>query len=326
MKLCLRAALALACLAAAAASATTVALAETFPSKLITIIVPASPGGVVDMLGRILAKHMIADWHAEAVVENKPGANNQIAAEYVAHQPGDGYTLFVAPETTFVVNPSLYAHLRYEFKDFTPITGLVSIYHAFLLNPSVPANNVKELIALAKQKPGQLNYGTFGVGSSGHLNMELFKTMAGVNFIAVHYKGATPALQDVIGGHIQMMFISVGSAVPQWKAGKVKFIADGAPKRMRLLPQIPTIAETVPGYTAVSWFCLVGPADMPPDVVAKINGEVRKVFADPIVQKTFLDVQYFDSIVGSPEELANRVRTEEPKWRKVIEQAHIKVQ
>ncbi len=322
MKAWLRAAIALACLAATAS-----ARAETYPSKLITIIVPASPGGVTDMLGRILAKQFIADWGAEAVVENKPGANNQIAAEYVAHQPGDGYTLFIGPETTFIVNPTLYAHLPYDpVKDFTPITGLVSIYHAFLLNPAVPANNVKELIALGKQKPGQLNYGTYGVGSSGHLNMELFKTVAGVNFVAVHYKGATPALQDVIGGHIQMMFISVGSAVPQWKAGKVKFIADGAPKRMRLLPEIPAIAETVPGYTAVSWFGLYGPAGMPPDVVAKINGEVRKVFADPSVQKTFLDVQYFDSIVGSPEELADRVRAEEPKWRKVIEEAHIKVQ
>jgi tripartite-type tricarboxylate transporter receptor subunit TctC len=308
----------------AALTAVSCAKAETYPSKAITIIVPASPGGVTDMLARVLAQHFIADWGAEAVVENKPGANNQVAAEYVAHQPGDGYTLFVGPETTFVVNPTLYAHLPYDpVKDFTPITGLVSINHALILNPSVPASNVKELIALGKAKPGQLNYGTYGVGSSGHLNMEMFKSVTGTNFVAVHYKGATPALQDVMAGHIQMMFISVGSALPQAKAGAVKLIAVGAPKRMALLPEVPTVAETVPGYTAVSWFALYGPAGMPPDVVAKINGEVRKIFADADVQKTFLDKQYFESIAGSPEQLSERLRSEEPKWRKLIEDARI---
>lgn len=318
----LRAAAALACLVAAVSSVR----AENYPSTLITIIVPSTPGGVTDMLGRILAKQFAADWGAEVVVENKPGANNLIAAEYVAHQRGDGHTLFIGPETTFVVNPTLYAHLPYDFKDFTPITGLVTINHALLLNPAVAANNVKELIALGKAKPGKLNYGTYGVGSTGHLNMESFKTAAAVNFVAVHYKGATPALQDVIAGHIQMMFISVGSAVPQWQGDRVKFIAVGAPKRVKLLPEIPTISETVPGYVALSWFGLFGPAGMPPDVVAKINGEVRKVFADPSFQKTFLDAQYFESIVGSPEELTDRIRTEEPKWRKVIEDAHITVE
>jgi tripartite-type tricarboxylate transporter receptor subunit TctC len=153
----------------------------------------------------------------------------------------------------------------------------------------------------------------------------MFKAMAGVNFVPVHYKGATPALQDVVAGHIQMMFISVGSAMPQWKAGTVKFIADGAPKRMKLLPEMPTVAETVPGYTAVSWFALFGPPGMPPDVVAKINAEVRKIFADPQIQKDFLDAQYFESIAGSPAELTDRINTEEPKWRRLIQTAHIKL-
>jgi tripartite-type tricarboxylate transporter receptor subunit TctC len=321
-----RAAAAAACLAAAV-TASTAAVADNYPSKPITIIVPASPGGVTDMLGRMLAQHFAADWGAEVVVENKPGANNQVAAEYVAHQPGDGTTLFVGPETTFIVNPTLYDHLPYDpVKDFTPITGLVQINHALILNPSVPANNVKELIALGKAKPGQFNYGTYGVGSSGHLNMEMFKAVTGVNFVAVHYKGATPALQDVLAGHIQLMFISAGSAVPQAKAGGVKIIAVGAQKRMALLPDVPTVAETVPGFVAVSWFALFGPAGMPPDVVAKINGEVRKIFADPSVQKNFLDAQYFDSIAGSPEALRQRIRTEEPKWHKLIEEAHIKLE
>ncbi len=307
------------CAAAVACLVATPAAAETYPTKPITIIVPASPGGVTDMLGRVLAQHFTSDWKATAVVENKPGANNQIAAEYVAHQPGDGATLFIGPEVTFIANPALYGHLPYDpVKDFTPITGLVTIYHALVLNPNVPANNVKELIALGKAKPGQLNYGTYGVGSTGHLNMELLNTMAGVNFVPVHYKGATPALQDVMAGHIQMMLISVGSAVPQWKTGAVKIIADGAPARMKLLPDMPTIAETVPGYTAASWFGLFGPAGMTADVVDKINAEVRRIFADPEVQKNFLDAQYFESIAGSPADLEKRIATEEPRFRKVI--------
>jgi tripartite-type tricarboxylate transporter receptor subunit TctC len=303
------------------------AFADNFPSKPITVIVPASPGGVTDMLGRMLAQHFIADWGAEVVVENKPGANNQVAAEYVAHQPGDGYTLFIGPETTFIVNPTLYDHLAYDsVKDFTPISGLVSINHALIVNPSVPVSSVKELIALGKAKPGQLNYGTYGVGSSGHLNMEMFKTVTGVNFVGVHYKGATPAMQDVIAGHIQLMFVSAGSAMPQANAGTVRMIAVGAPKRMALLPDVPAVAETVPGFTAISWFALFGPAGMPPAVVEKINAEVRKIFADPAVQKTFLDAQYFESIAGTPAELSQRIATEEPKWRKLIKEANIKIE
>jgi tripartite-type tricarboxylate transporter receptor subunit TctC len=235
--------------------------------------------------------------------------------------------LFIGPETTFIVNPSLYAHLAYDpVKDFTPIVGLVSINHALALNPAVPANTVKELIALGKAQPGQLNYGDYGVGSSGNLNMEMFKAVTGVNFVAVHYKGATPALEDVIAGHIQLMFVSVGSAMPQAKAGAVKIIGLGADKRMALLPDVPAIAETVPGFTAVSWFALFGPAGVPADVVDKINAEVRAIFADPKVQRDFLDAQYFESLAGSPAALAERIRNEEPKWRKLIRDSHISVE
>jgi tripartite-type tricarboxylate transporter receptor subunit TctC len=320
----LRVLAAVACLAAAASAS---ARADNYPAKTITIIAPASPGGVTDMLARLLARRFIADWGAQAIVENKPGANNQVAAEYVARQPGDGYTLFIGPETTFIVNPALYAHLAYDpVKDFTPIAGLVSINHALVLNPSVPANSVKELIALGKAKPGQLNYGDYGVGSSGHLNMEMFKAVTGLNIVAVHYKGATPALEDVIAGHIQLMFISTGSAMPQAKAGTVKIVGLGAEKRMALLPDVPAIAETVPGFTAVSWFGLFGPARLPPVVVAKINAEVRTIFADPKVRQDFLDAQYFEPIVGSSGELAERIRSEEPKWRKLIRDAHITVE
>ena len=306
--------------AAAAAQAT------SYPTKPVTIIVPAAPGGVTDALGRMLAQRFTEAWGQQVIVENKPGANNQIAAEYVTKAAPDGYTLLIGPEVTFVVNPSLYAKLPYDpVNGFTPIVGLVTINHALIVNPALPVQNVKDLIALAKQKPGEINYGTFGVGSSGHLNMELFQALSGAKFQAVHYKGATPALTDVMAGHIQMMFISVGSAVPQWKADKVKLIAVGAGKRMALLPEVPTVAESgLPGYEAVSWFGLFGPPGMPADVVAKINDEVRKVFADPEIKKSFLERQYFESIAGTPEQLAHYIKADEPKWRKVIQDAKVK--
>jgi tripartite-type tricarboxylate transporter receptor subunit TctC len=283
---------------------------------------------VTDMLGRTLAQRFTQAWGQQVVVENKPGANNQIAAEFVTKAAPDGYTLFIGPEVTFVVNPSLYPKLPYDpFKGFTPISGLVTINQALIVNPALPVRNVKDLIALAGGKPGEINYGTFGVGSSGHLNMELFQALSGAKFQAVHYKGATPALTDVMAGHIQMMFISVGSAVPQWKADKVNLIAVGAAKRMALLPEVPTVAESgLPGYEAVAWFGLFGPPAMPAEIVAKINGEVRKTFSDPDIKNDFLDRQYFESIAGTPEELMRHIKSDEPKWRKVIRDAKVQAE
>jgi tripartite-type tricarboxylate transporter receptor subunit TctC len=319
MRTWLAVAMAIVCLDAAAAQVT------EYPAKPITVIVPAAPGGVTDALGRTLAQRFTQAWGQQVVVENKPGANNQIAAEFVTKSAADGYTLFIGPETTFVVNPSLYPKLPYDpIKGFTPISGLVTINHALIVNPALPVRNVKVLIARAKEKPGEINYGTFGVGSSGHLNMELFQALSGAKFQAVHYKGATPALTDVMAGHIQMMFISVGSAVPQWKADKVNLIAVGAAKRMTLLPEIPTVAESgLPGYEAVSWFGLFGPPGVPAEIVAKINGEVRKTFSDPDIKKNFLDRQYFEPIAGTPEELTSHIKSDEPKWRKVIRDAKV---
>ncbi|HKN09137.1 MAG TPA: tripartite tricarboxylate transporter substrate binding protein [Pseudomonadota bacterium] len=320
-------ALAVGCIHAASAQVTQAQVTE-YPVKPITVIVPASPGGVTDLLGRTLAQSFTQAWGQQVVAENKPGANNQIAAEFVTKSEPDGYTLFIGPETTFVVNPSLYARLPYDpVRGFSPIAGLVTINHALIVNPTLPVRNVKDLIALAKEKPGEINYGTFGIGSSGHLNMELLQALSGAKFQAVHYKGATPALTDVMAGHIQMMFISVGSAVPQWKAGKVNLLAVGAAKRMRLLPEVPTVAESgLPGYEAVSWFGLFGPPGMPAEIVAKISDEVRKTFSDPEIKRDFLDRQYFESIAGTPEELAGRIKSDEPKWRKVIHDAKVRAE
>src|SRR6266545_4140617 len=238
----------LACLLGAGLSA-----AQNYPSRPITILVPATPGGVTDVLGRLLARHLSDAWGQQVIVENKPGANNQLAAEYTAKSAPDGYTLFIAPEVTFVANPSLYPKLAYDpVKDFSPIAGLVIINHALIVNPAVPATSVKELIALGKQRPGELNYGTYGLGSTGHLNMALLETLAGVKFVPIHYKGAAPALTDVVAGHIQMMFVSLGTAMGQWKEGKVRLLAIGAAKRLAALPDVPTVAEGgLPGYEAV---------------------------------------------------------------------------
>jgi tripartite-type tricarboxylate transporter receptor subunit TctC len=315
--------LALGVLGASAASAT----AQTYPSRTITIVSPAPAGGVTDIMARGLAQRFATSWGQQAVVENKPGANNQLAAEFIVNSPPDGHTLFIAPDGTFVANPSLYPKLPYDpYKSFTPISGLMLINHGLIEHPSFPPNNVAELIALAKQKPGEINYGTFGIGSSGHLNMVLLETMAGIKLQAVHYKGAAPATNDVVAGHIQMGFVSAGAAVPLWKGDKLKFIAVGGKKRIPQLPDIPTVAETVPGFEGVSWFGLFGPAGMPPEVVAKINNEVRALFADPEFQKSFLDRYLFQSIAVSPEELMSFVKSEEPKWRKIIQDAKIKVE
>jgi tripartite-type tricarboxylate transporter receptor subunit TctC len=303
------------------------ASAQTYPGKTITIVSPAPAGGVTDIIGRGLALRFSKAWGQQAVVENKPGANNQLAAEYIVNSPADGHTLFIAPDGTFVANPSLYPKLPYDpYKSFTPISGLMLINHGLILNKDFAPNNIPELIALGKQKPGEINYGTYGIGSSGHLNMVLLETMAGVKFQPIHYKGAAPVLNDVLAGHIQMGFVSAGSAVQQYQGGLLKMIAVGGKKRIPQLPDIPTVAETIPGFEAVSWFGLFGPAGMPPDTVAKINREVRELFADPEFQKTFLDRYLFQSIDGSPEELMTFIKSEEPKWRKIITDAKIKVE
>ena len=303
------------------------AAAQNFPSRTITIVTPAPAGGVTDTIGRALAQRFSAKWGQQAVVENKPGANNQLAAEYVANQPPDGHTMFIAPDGTFVANPSLYPKLPYDpYKSFTPISGLVIINHGLIAHPSFRPNTVKEFIELAKSKPGEVNYGTYGIGSSNHLNMSLLENMTGIKLQAVHYKDAAPTTNDVMAGHISIMFVSAASGVPLWKDGKLKYLAVGGSKRLPQLPEVPTVAETVPGYEAVSWFGLFGPAGMPADTVAKINGEIRALFADPEFQKSFLDRFMFQSIAGTPDELTNFVRKEEPKWRKIIADAKIKVE
>lgn len=303
------------------------ARAQTFPARAITLVVPASPGGVTDLIARALGQRLGESLGQPVVVENKPGATNQIAAESVARSVPDGYTLLVSPEAAFVINPYLFAKLAYDpAKDFVPVSGLIKIQQALVTNPSVPAKTIADLVALAKRERGALNYGTYGVGSTGHLNMEMFQTMAGVNFVPVHYKGATPALTDVIGGHIQMMFISVGSVVEPWKAGKVKLLATGGRERLAPLAGVPTVAETIPGFEAVSWFGLFAPAGTPPEVVSLLNTQTQRILGDARFHAAVLDPQFFEPMPGSPQDFAAFLKTDAEKWLHVVRAANVRIE
>jgi tripartite-type tricarboxylate transporter receptor subunit TctC len=301
------------------------AQAQDYPTRQVRIIVPQSPGGVTDVVARAVAQRLAELWGQPVVVENRAGANYQIGATAVARAEPDGYTLMVMSEG-FSISPLLTVKLPFDpVKDFAPITGLISLTHAVTAHPALPANSIPELIALARAKPGDINYGTYGVGSAGHLNMEMFQGAAGVRVTPVHYKGATPALTDVIAGHIPLMFISVASVVGPQKAGQVKILAVGSGKRLPALPDIPTIAEGgLPDFRAVTWFGMFATGGTPREIVAKINTDVHRVFADAAFQERFLKPQLFEPLLGSPQEFADFLKAETAKWGKVIRDAHLK--
>jgi tripartite-type tricarboxylate transporter receptor subunit TctC len=303
------------------------AYGQQFPAKTITLVVPAAPGGVTDLIARALGQRFSESFGQPVVVENKPGASNQIAAEYVARSSADGYTLLVSPEATVAINQYLFGKLHYDpTKDFVAVAGLVKIHQALVTSRSVPAHSVADLIALAKKEPGALNYGTYGVGSTGHLNMEMFQAMAGVQMVAIHYKGATPALTDVIAGHIQTMFISVGSAVQPWKAGDLNVLAVGSRERLPGLPDIPTIAESgLPGFEAASWFGLFAPAGTPTAIVSQLNALTQRVLSEPGFRAAILDPQFFEPMPGSPQDFADFIKTDAEKWQRVIRIANVKL-
>jgi tripartite-type tricarboxylate transporter receptor subunit TctC len=298
-----------------------------YPQRPITLIVTAAAGGVTDVVARALGQGMTKDWGQPVVVENRGGAAHILGAAAVAKADPDGYTLMVAEAGTFTINPVVYpkGKLPYDTNTaFAPISGLVRINQALLADKNLPVNNAAELIALAKQKPGQLTYGTAGIGSAPHMNIELFENMAGVKFTPVHYRGATPALNDLRAGTINLMSVSVSLALPPYRAGEIKMLGIGSEKRLPQVPDIPTVAETgLPGYQAVTWFGLFGPAAMPPDLVAKLNAEVQKVFSDPEFHKRFMEPQMFEAMPGSPQDFATFIKGEQAKWEKVIREAHI---
>jgi tripartite-type tricarboxylate transporter receptor subunit TctC len=319
----LRTATALACLALFGAAAT----AQTYPTKPITIVVSLAAGGAADVIARALAQRLTDEWGQPVLVENKGGANNQVGTAAVARSAPDGYTLLLTPEHTFTVNPHLYRKLPYDaVKDFTPVTGLASISQALVVHPSLPVQNLGELIALAKAKPGELNYGSLGVGSGPHLSMELLQSMTGAKLTPVQYKGAAPALTDVVAGHIPMMFVSTGLIVQPWKAGQLRALGVGSRERLALLPELPTVAESLPGFTAVVWFGLFAPSGTPREIVVKINTAVQRMLADRDLQQRFLTPNFYEPIAGSPEQFAEHIRSDTERWRTVIKNAKIAVE
>jgi tripartite-type tricarboxylate transporter receptor subunit TctC len=287
-------------------------------------VVPLPAGGATDAITRAVAQRLSEMWGQQIVIENKGGANTQIGAEVVAKAAPDGYTLLATSETTLTVNPFLYRKLAYEAKDFTPVSGLGIVTQSLVVHPSVPASSVEELIALAKAKPGELNYGTLGIGSSSHLNTLSFETMAGIKLTPIHYRGGAPALTDVIGGHTQLLFISFTLMNQAWKAGQLKALGIGGERRAPQFPELPTIAESgLPGYQAASWFGLFAPSGTPSAIVQKVNADVQRVLTDASFQEKFLTPSYFEPILGSADEFAAYVKSEQAKWGRIIKDNNV---
>lgn len=304
-------------------STATAAAAQTYPSQNITIAVGSQPGGTTDLLARLLAQNLTAAWEKPVVVENRVGANNQVVGEFVRRAAPDGHTLWVTPDS-FVTNPVLNSKLSND--GFVPITGLVRALHTLIAHPSLPAGNLGDLIALAKTKPNELNYATSGYGSAGHLSMEYLQSRAGVKFTGVHYKGATPALTDIVGGHVQLMFHDLGNVAEPAEAGKVKLLGIGAAARVASFPQLKTIAETLPGFEAGAWWGLFAPAGTPDVVIRQINAEVRKILADPAVQAQLIAPHHLQVFTGTPAVLSDFIGKEQVKWQTLVREANITVQ
>ena len=303
-----------------------VAIAQSYPAKAVHLVVPYTPGGGADTLARATAQRLSEVWGQQVLVENKPGANTAIGAEYVAKSAADGYTLLMI-ETALVINPSLYAKLPYDtFRDFAPVAGLVAISQALVVTPSSPLKSVPELIQLAKTKPGEISYASFGLGSTAHLNMEMLQQMAGIRLNHIQYKGSAPAMVDVAGGHVAMMFNSTGGVLPQLKSGKLRLIAMGSKARLPQYPDIPTVAEAgLGGFEASAWFGMVAPAATPRDVIGRINGTLQKIYAEPAFREKNLLPQAFEPIVGTPEQFGEYMRAEALKWGKVARDAKVRL-
>lgn len=304
--------------------ATSPAAAQTYPSKPVTVVVALAPGGAADVIARAVAQKLSEAWSQSFVIENRGGANTQLAAEYVGKAAPDGSMLLVTAEHTFTVNPSLYRKLSYDpVKGFVPVSGLISVNQTLVANPSAPFNTVSELVAQAKAKPGQISYGSLGVGSGPHLSSVLLENAAGIKLNAVQYRGAAPALTDVVAGHIPMMFIATGVAAQPWKAGQVKPIGIGSAHRLPAFPNVPAIDESYPGYRAELWFGLFAPAGTPKEIVDKLNAGVQQAMADPAFKQRYIDANFFEAMTGTPDDLAKQIQADTAKWTKVIRDAKI---
>ena len=301
-----------------------IAAAQEFPQKSIRFIVPFPPGGATDGLARTLGEKMTEAWKQQVVIDNRGGAGGNIAAEIAARAPADGYTIIIVG-LSHAANLSLYSKLNYHpVRDFTPISQVVSIHTFLVTHPSLPVKSVKELVALAKAKPGSLDYASGGNGSSPHMAMELFKSLAKVDLVHVPYKG-TQSVIGILRGETALLFenlISVGAHI---KSGKLRVLAVGASKRSSALPEVPTVAEAgVPGYDVVLWFGMLAPAGVPVPAVTAIHREISNILKLPEV-KARLAMQGADPIGSSPEQFDAFIKSEIAKWAKVVKENRLKV-
>jgi len=314
----------LAC-AAACVAASGLAMAQDYPNKPVKLVVPYPPGGPTDIVARVVAQKLQEQMGQPFVIDNKPGAGANTGAEAVARSTPDGYTLLVAT-TAHAINPSLFSKLSYQLlKDLAPVSQLTSGPLVIVANPALPAQNIQELIALAKGKSGGLNFGSSGNGQSTHLSAELFSAMAGIKMSHVPYKGSAPALTDVMAGQTDLMFDTMLSAMPHVKAGKLKALAITSSQRSPVAPHLPTVAESgLPGYEAIAWNGLLAPAGTPKDVVARLNTELKKALENPDVRQRF-EAQGFAASWNSPATFGSFLQAEVDKWAKVVQVSGAKV-
>ncbi len=311
-------------LAAAAACALLpgLAAAQAFPSKPITIIVPFAAGGTTDILARIIAQGMGAELGQSVVVDNRAGAGGNIGGQVAARAPADGYTLFMGTVGTHAINAALYKKMPFDpVKDFAPLTRVANVPNLLVANPAQPFKTVQELIAYAKANPGKINFGSSGSGSSIHLSGELFKSMAKVDMQHVPYKGSAPAVTDLLGNQIAIMFDNMPSAIQHVRSGRLRAIAVTTARRSPELPDVPTIAEAgVPGYEATSWFGMFAPAATPAPVVAQLNATIVKVLAQPDIRKKLAE-QGAEAAGETPAQFADFIQKESVKWGKVVKES-----
>ena len=309
---------------AAAAACGTAYAQGNYPSKPITIVVPFSPGGATDIMSRTLAERLKNRMGQPVIVENKPGAGTMIASEHVAKAAPDGHTVLLAASSLGIA-PALYSKVNYDpVKDFTPISLVASVVHVLSVHPSVPAKNVAELVTWAKANPTKANYGSVGAGTSTHLESELFNTMAGVKMEHVPYKGSAPALLDLVGGNINVMFDAYASSKPFISDNKIRLLAVTTAQRSKLLPNVPTVAESgLPGYEAMPWLGFVAPANTPAPVVNKFHAELMEVLKEPAVQEKFQSLG-LEIIGNNPTEFSEFIKKDIVKWAKVVKDSGAK--
>lgn len=302
------------------------AMAQDYPAKPIRIIVPFPPGGPADLLARSIGQKLSDAWGQPVIAENKVGAAGNLGVDFAAKSPADGYTLVVVPTGNIAVNPTLYPKLPYKPSDLAPITMLATVENVLVVNPSVPANSMKELVALAKAKPGSLTFASPGAGSQAHLAAELIKLTAGVDMVHVAYKGTGPALNDLLGGQVSMMYSQMSSALPHIRAGKLRAIGVASLKRSPVLPEVPTIAEQgFPKFEAVSWYALMAPAGVPKEIVAKLSAECSRILKLAEIKERFAGLGA-EAVGGTPEELAATIQSESARWGDVVRKQHITVE